>query len=158
MEAILLEVGASHVTTIEYGEMESSHPQLTVLTPSQATRRWQRGELEFDGGVTYSSIEHSGLGRYGDILNPFGDIQAVAKAWCYTRPGGALLLGQLESETRDELVYNAHRVYGPRRWPHLLANWEQVDRVPVPKGRDGANAMLLMQKSKVLLGAGSRSG
>jgi len=28
----------------------------------------------FDGVITYSSLEHSGLGRYGDALNPWGDL------------------------------------------------------------------------------------
>jgi hypothetical protein len=36
----------------------------------------------FDAIVTFSSIEHSGLGRYGDALNPWGDIIAIARAWC----------------------------------------------------------------------------
>ena len=40
-------------------------------------------ELEnFDAVISYSSLEHSGLGRYGDALNPFGDIISVARAWC----------------------------------------------------------------------------
>ena len=29
--------------------------------------------------VSYSSLEHSGLGRYGDALNPDGDKDAVAQ-------------------------------------------------------------------------------
>jgi hypothetical protein len=41
--------------------------------------------------VTFSSVEHSGLGRYGDALNPWGDIIAIARAWCVTKQGGALL-------------------------------------------------------------------
>jgi hypothetical protein len=37
--------------------------------------------LLFDLIVTYSSLEHSGLGRYGDSLNPWADLITMAKAW-----------------------------------------------------------------------------
>jgi hypothetical protein len=43
----------------------------------------------------------------------------------------------------DEVVWNAHRVYGPARWPHLMANWEQVDRYSDP----GSHAMYIFQKA-----------
>ena len=48
---------------------------------------------QFDGVVTFSSLEHSGLGRYGDPLNPWADLIAMAKAWCLTRTGGRMLIG-----------------------------------------------------------------
>ena len=48
---------------------------------------------QFDGVVTFSSLEHSGLGRYGDQLNPWGDLIAMSKAWCLTKPGGRMLIG-----------------------------------------------------------------
>ena len=38
-------------------------------------------KLNFDAVVSFSSIEHSGLGRYGDALNPWGDLIASAQAW-----------------------------------------------------------------------------
>ena len=41
-----------------------------------------------DAVVTFSSVEHSGLGRYGDILNPWEDIIAIARAWCVTKNNG----------------------------------------------------------------------
>jgi hypothetical protein len=28
-------------------------------------------------------IQFLGLGRYGDFLNPFGDVIAISKAWYY---------------------------------------------------------------------------
>ena len=41
--------------------------------------------------ITYSSLEHSGLGRYGDSLNPWGDLITMAKAWCLLKPKGRAL-------------------------------------------------------------------
>lgn len=129
LEALLLEVGAKRVTTIEYGKIKPQHPQLDALTPEELRVKLiaSKGkEPRFDGGASFSSIEHSGLGRYGDRLNPWADLQTVAKAWCYTDAKGPLFLG-VPSGVPDTLFWNAHRVYGPLRWPHLTANWEQMD-------------------------------
>jgi hypothetical protein len=32
-------------------------------------------------------------GRYGDQLNPWGDLITMAKAWCSIKPGGLALVG-----------------------------------------------------------------
>jgi hypothetical protein len=126
LEACLLERGAAHVTTIEYSSIVSQHPQITVLLPSTVREMYLNGTLKpFDGVATYSSIEHTGLGRYGDGLNPWGDIQQLAKAWCITKPGGFLMLG-IPTSHDDEIVWNAHRIYGPNVLPHLTANWELI--------------------------------
>lgn len=98
VEACALQAGARHVTTIEYGAILSEHPKVTTMTPDAARRSFLNGSLLlFDAVVTYSSVEHSGLGRYGDALNPWGDLQAMARAWCVCKPGGGLLLGVMEA-------------------------------------------------------------
>jgi hypothetical protein len=128
VEAMLLAIGASHVTTIEYGTIISQHPNVSTMTPAQVTERFLASngtEPRFDVAVTFSSLEHSGLGRYGDTLNPWGDIQAVAKAWCITKSGGNMFLG-LPASQGDEVCWNAHRSYGVHRWPHLMANYKQI--------------------------------
>ena len=82
MEVLLLEAGAKSITTLEYGEIHTDHPQLSTVRPAEFTRQYLAGTLQpFDGMVTFSSIEHSGLGRYGDGLNPYGDLIAMARAW-----------------------------------------------------------------------------
>jgi hypothetical protein len=103
--------------------------------------------LLFDVVVSHSSLEHSGLGRYGDNLNPWADLITSARAWCVTKPEGHLLLGVpfnypsssssssssggesttdsgMLGSTGDQFVYNAHRIYSEKRYPHLVANWE----------------------------------
>ena len=49
--------------------------------------------LLFDAVVTVSSLEHSGLGRYGDPVNPWADLIAMARSWCITKPGGKMFIG-----------------------------------------------------------------
>jgi len=79
VEAHLLATGAKQVVTLEYGRIESTDPRLTpVLASEIAALYLERGGVQVDFVVTYSSLEHSGLGRYGDALNPFGDMEAMA--------------------------------------------------------------------------------
>jgi hypothetical protein len=40
-----------------------------------------------DFALSFFSWEHNGLGRYGDPVDPWGDIKAVQKASCYVKPG-----------------------------------------------------------------------
>lgn len=126
LEAICLLLGAKEVVTLEYGKIVSTHPKIKTMTPNEFRQEYMRGNLGFFDTITsFSSLEHSGLGRYGDALNPWGDLLAVARSWCVTRPGGALVLGLPTG--RDCVVMNAHRIYGAVRWPLLAANWIQVD-------------------------------
>jgi hypothetical protein len=66
-------------------------------------------------------VEHSGLGRYGDALNPWGDIIAVAKAWCVTKVNGSLTLAVMFNENKDYIRFNADRFYGKVRYPYLTS-------------------------------------
>lgn len=72
----------------------------------------------FDFIVTFSSLEHSGLGRYGDPLDPFGDIKEMRKLRCLLKPGGLFFLGVPTGP--DTIVFNAHRIYGRLRLPFMM--------------------------------------
>ena len=94
IEAILLELGAKHVTILEYNDIINDHPQLTPIKPRDFATKYLNGTLEtFDAMVTFSSIEHSGLGAYGDALNPWGDLITMARAWCTMKPKARALVG-----------------------------------------------------------------
>ena len=81
LEVMLLELGAASVTTLEYNDIETSVENVKVIKPLDAKRMWKERAGNFDVIVTYSSLEHSGLGRYGDPLNPWADLIASARAW-----------------------------------------------------------------------------
>lgn len=74
--------------------------------------------------MSYSSLEHSGLGRYSDHLNAFGDINEMQRISCLLGKGGILFLGLPVGS--DQLVSNHHRVYGPRRLRLLTAGWTML--------------------------------
>ena len=82
--------------------------------------------IGFDTVVSFSSVEHLGLGRYCDALNPWGNKQAVASAWCLAKPGPGFFIEVMSGG--DFLDFNEHSVYGQLQYPHLFANLEQVWR------------------------------
>ena len=62
----------------------------------------------FDIIVSYSSIEHAGLGRFGDAMHPWGDLVTMARAWCLIKPGGIAVIA-VPTAKKDTIEYNAHR-------------------------------------------------
>eukprot|EP01006_Ploeotia_vitrea_P012655 TRINITY_DN33469_c0_g1_i1.p1 TRINITY_DN33469_c0_g1~~TRINITY_DN33469_c0_g1_i1.p1 ORF type:complete len:380 (+),score=46.43 TRINITY_DN33469_c0_g1_i1:49-1188(+) len=125
LETLLLSMGARHVFTLEYDKLETKHPQLTTLLPDEAVALFEKGQ-RFDVVVSYSSLEHSGLTRYGDPPRPFGDLEAAAQAWCMLKPGGTFVLGVPARGNKgptSALYWNAHREYNIDRLTALAANF-----------------------------------
>jgi SAM-dependent methyltransferase len=56
-------------------------------------------------------LEHIGLGRYGDKIDPVGDLQAVKELQRVLAPGGFLLIAVPVG--RQKVMFNAHRIYDP---------------------------------------------
>lgn len=129
VEACVLEAGARQIVTVEYSKIESYHTQIQTLTPNEFREHFLKGKLGlFDAVVTFSSVEHSGLGRYGDGLNPWGDMITIARGWCVTKKRGSLTIGVMYKDNSDLLMFNAHRIYGRIRYPYLTTNWKQMYR------------------------------
>ncbi len=57
-------------------------------------------------------IEHIGLGRYGDPVNPEGYHLAAKELVRVIQPGGTLLLGTPVG--RERLCFDAHRIFDPQ--------------------------------------------
>jgi predicted SAM-dependent methyltransferase len=58
-------------------------------------------------------IEHIGLGRYGDPMDPDGWKQGLGELQRVLQPGGQLLIGVPCG--RPRVVFHAHRVFSPRQ-------------------------------------------
>lgn len=64
IEVLLLRAGARHVTTVDYVKIQSKHPRVTTLSVSEINQMFLNQSLpKFDSMVSFSSLEHSGLGR-----------------------------------------------------------------------------------------------
>lgn len=97
------------------------------------------------------SFDHDGLGRYGDPINPSGDLVAMDTVRHVVKEGGLLFLtvpiGTKHTSEHiimhdniimlvpcvcagpDVVVWNLHRRYGALRLPLLLRGWEQVEAI-----------------------------
>lgn len=65
IESILLYEGAKNITTIEYNPYPTSHPSIKTISPENFSKLLAMNHAPlFDAMITFSSIEHSGLGRY----------------------------------------------------------------------------------------------
>jgi hypothetical protein len=128
-EAALFNAGASHVTTIEYMNITTDYPNYSTLHPTEVAKKYlARSWHPVDFAYSYSSLEHDGLGRYGDALNPYGDFESLARIRCLLRPGGLLFLAVPVAP--DTVVWNLHRIYGRYRLGLMLMGWKILEIVP----------------------------
>ena len=127
IEAILLHLGARHVVTLAPGAgIVSEHPQISTMTVAEMRTLYREGQLEqFDAVMSFSTVEHLGLGRYEDALNPWADIIATARARCMTKKGGFMAIALPTG--KDNVLFNKERKYGQVRYPLLGANWIQTN-------------------------------
>lgn len=117
IEAMLINLG-NDVTTIEYNVPTTN---FTNLQCKDYFNYFMGNEDQFDAIISFSSIEHSGLGRYGDPLDPDGDIHTMNVIRKNLKDNGILIWGSPVGW--DTLVWNAHRVYGPIRMPILFKDF-----------------------------------
>jgi SAM-dependent methyltransferase len=59
------------------------------------------------------ALEHFGLGRYGDPIDPLGHEKGIANLARLLQPGGTLYLSTPIG--RERVIFNANRIFNPRR-------------------------------------------
>ena len=111
--------------TIEYRKIKHNIPHLQTYTFDEAVKKINKEALKTDCAFCYSSIEHSGLGRYGDYIDPEEDFFTMSLIKKMVKPGGLLFL-QIPVG-RDLLLWNGTRIYGPHRLLLLLEGWKLLD-------------------------------
>ncbi|RDC56225.1 DUF268 domain-containing protein [Pedobacter chinensis] len=68
------------------------------------------------------TVEHIGLGRYGDPIDPDGDIKAIDELIRVVKPGGSILF--VTPVGNPKIMFNAHRIYDPHMITNLFKNCE----------------------------------
>ena len=71
------------------------------------------------------TIEHVGLGRYGDPLEPDADLRAITELKRVVKKGGSLLL--VTPIGRPRIQFNAHRIYSFQMINDLFGEFELAD-------------------------------
>jgi SAM-dependent methyltransferase len=81
-------------------------------------------------------VEHIGLGRYGDPLDPDGDLKAVAELKRVLAPAGTLLF--VVPIGKPKIMFNAHRIYSYEQVTSYFSDLELTQFALIPDcPRDG---------------------
>lgn len=78
------------------------------------------------------TVEHIGLGRYGDPLDYDGDLKAISELKRVVAPGGALLF-VVPLGHQSVICFNAHRIYGKAQVLALFSDMELMEFALVPE-------------------------
>jgi hypothetical protein len=135
LEAALKANGAKHVFTMDYGsrKVESDCTQI-ILRKDLENQQGRFGSI-----VSFSSVEHDGLGRYCDPVNPDGDLAAMMEFRKWLKPGGTLYLG-IPVGAETQVQGNNHRIYGQDRFAKMTRGFSMLGVVNTHWGHwSGAN-------------------
>lgn len=81
------------------------------------------------------TVEHIGLGRYGDPLDPNGDLKAINELKRVLAPGGSLLFVVPLGEPR--IIFNAHRIYSLKQIKSYFSDLKLVELALVKDIKNG---------------------
>jgi tetratricopeptide (TPR) repeat protein len=120
----LLVAMCKRLTLVRYGKVSSG----AALFDQISIADWMSDPQEYDVIICRRSLEHWGLGRYGEPLDPDGDVRLIKKFREKLQPGGSLFLEIPVG--RDRLIFNSTRIFGKHRLPLLLDGWRHKERDP----------------------------
>lgn len=152
IESILINMKANNITTVEYNVPYCDHLYIKTVHYDD----FKNSNEKYDIIFSYSSIEHSGLGRYGDPINPFGDIETMDVIYNKLENNGYVFLGIPVG--KDSIVYNVHRVYGPIRLNMLLKKFQEIEWIGIQKDllnncqtvNNGPQPLIVLKKNKTI--------
>ena len=94
---------------VDYRPLKVSLPGLTSIPGDILNLPFEANSVESLSCLHV--IEHIGLGRYGDPIDPEGSVKAAAELQRIVRPQGRLFLSLPIG--RERVCFNAHRVHAP---------------------------------------------
>lgn len=118
---------ASAFMPIRHYDYRTPHLDLPGLTcGSQDLVKLSFEDNSIDSLSCMHVIEHIGLGRYGDPINPLGDELAAKELKRVLAPGGNLLIVVPVAE-RARIRFNGHRIYDLAKVKALFAGLELIE-------------------------------
>ena len=98
------------VTLLDIRNLENNIPDLNIIH-GDAQVGFKEIEEKFDSVSSLHSIEHFGLGRYGDTIDPNGHIKGLVNISRLVAPGGHLYISFPIGKNKIE--FNAQRIMAP---------------------------------------------
>ena len=122
---------ASAFIPIKFYDYRPAHLQLSNYASGFADLK----KLPFENDSIASiscmhTVEHIGLGRYGDELDAMGDIKAINELKRVVKPGGTLLF--VTPVGKPKIVFNAHRIYSFEQIKNYFEGFELKEFSLIP--------------------------
>lgn len=114
----------TQITMIDIRPIELELPNLFFKKGSILELPFEDNSIE-----TLSSlcvVEHIGLGRYGDPLDPFGSEKAIRELKRVLKVGGVILFS-VPVDTENKIYFNAHRAFTRKYILELFDGFEVLD-------------------------------
>ena len=108
---------------VDYRPLKASLPGLTSIAGNILDLPF--ADASIDSLSCLHVIEHIGLGRYGDPIDPQGSIKAALELQRIVSRGGNLFLSLPIG--RERVCFNAHRVHAPSSVLALFADMNLVE-------------------------------
>ncbi|MBN1898234.1 MAG: DUF268 domain-containing protein [Spirochaetes bacterium] len=117
--AMQIACGIEKCDIFEIRDLKIEHPKIEVRIEDLSVKKTLKPR--YDLITCLSTVEHIGLGRYGDPLDPRGDIQMAENIFQLLKPGGIVLISFPVG--KGSVVFNAHRIYSGYRIDQLLKDF-----------------------------------
>lgn len=102
----------------------------------------------FESVSCMHTIEHIGLGRYGDMIDPEGDLKAINELKRVTKPGGTLLM-VVPMGKSQHTQFNGHRVYEYETFVSYFDGFTIVEFSYIPQTDDRGGIICNTEKSSI---------
>jgi len=99
----------SPVTTVDVRARRPLSSNETVLTGD--AKKLEIPDQSFDLVLSLCTLEHLGLGRYGDGIDLKADTKTFGEMIRVLKPGGHLIFSTTITRARPAIGFNAHRIY-----------------------------------------------
>jgi len=114
-----------NVTTIDVRERKVTPPNETPVTCD--AKHLPLPDNSFDVAITLCSLEHFGLGRFGDELDLNADKEATSEMVRVLKSGGHIIFTTTITRAKPSIAFNAHRIYDYQMLRQLCSALECID-------------------------------